>query len=89
MSCAERELLSEAISKRVLSDPNARSRDRNVAVLHVYRVEIEAALAEGWSILATWRAMRADGRVTSAYQSFRKCVNRFVLGKQPPPRRRR
>ena len=83
------ETLSQIISRRILADPNARSRSRNVAIMQVYRGEIETALADGCSVLAIWRAMTADGRVTSTYQSFRKCVNRFVLGKEPPPRRRR
>ncbi|WP_425485394.1 TraK family protein [Azospirillum oleiclasticum] len=76
------------LCREILSNPNASPRARNVAVIRTYRADIEAALADGWSILETWRVMSADGRVTSAYQSFRKCVNRFILGKQPPPRRR-
>ncbi len=81
-----KETLSQIIARRILSDPNARSRDRNVAIMNVYRGEIEAALSDGCSILAIWRAMTADGRVTSAYQSFRKCVNRVIFGKPAPKR---
>ena len=88
MNDTSNETLSQLIIRRILSNPNARSRDRTVAILQLYRGEIEAALAEGYSVLALWRAMTADGRITSTYQSFRKCVNRFILGKPLPPRRR-
>lgn len=83
-----RETISERLRRKALIDPNATSRQRNLAVVQTYRAEIEAALVDGWSILATWRAMTADGRVTSTYQSFRKYVNRFILKKPVPPRRR-
>lgn len=88
MNSTSNETLSQLIIRRILSDPNARSRDRTVAILQLYRAEIEAALADGCSVLALWRVMTADGRITSTYQSFRKCVNRFILGKEIPLRRR-
>ncbi|MFD1627351.1 TraK family protein [Azospirillum griseum] len=88
MTSASNETLSQLIIRRIISDPNASSRDRTVAILQLYRAEIEAALTDGCSVLALWRVMTADGRITSTYQSFRKCVNRFILGKQPPARRR-
>lgn len=89
MTDASNETLSQLTTRRILSNPSARSRDRTVAILQLHRGEIEAALAEGCSVMALWRAMSADGRITSTYQSFRKCVNRFILGKPLPPRRRR
>lgn len=88
MNNPSNETLSQLIIRRILSDPNARSRDRTVAILQLYRAEIEAALADGCSVLALWRVMTADGRITSTYQSFRKCVNRYILGKKIPLRQR-
>ena len=82
------ETIAQRLRRKALTDPKATSRQRNLAVVHVYRQEIELALTDGWSILATWRIMTADGRVTSSYQSFRKYVNRFILGK-PAERRSR
>ncbi len=89
MEDAPYETITQALRRQALADPTASPRQKNLAVVHVYRSDIETALADGWSILATWRVMTADGRVTSTYQSFRKYVNRFILGKEPLPRRRR
>jgi methionine-rich copper-binding protein CopC len=83
------ETITQALTRQALTDPMASSRQKNLAVVHVYRSDIETALADGWSILATWRVMSADGRVTSTYQSFRKYVNRFILEKTPPIRQRK
>lgn len=73
-----KESLGERICKRILSDPSAPKSQKNRAAFLAYRDEIEAALADGWSILAVWRMMSDDGRITFTYQSFRKYVNRLI-----------
>lgn len=81
MDDSVKESLGERICKRILSDPSAPKSQKNRAAFLAYRDEIEATLADGWSILAVWRMMNDDGRITFTYQSFRKYVNRLILKK--------
>lgn len=73
--------LSERIADRVKSTATASSHV-NRAVVLALRNEIQLALDDGWSVLAIYRALSEEGRITFSYQAFRRYVNQIHLGKR-------
>jgi hypothetical protein len=43
------------------------------------RGDIQAALNDGWSVLAIYQTLHDEGKVDFSYQAFRRHVNRIFL----------
>jgi len=73
----EKELVAfvERVAKR------ASPRDSHRAVFVGVRPLVERALAAGHSMKATWDALRAEGRVTMTYETFRAHCRQAGLGR--------
>jgi hypothetical protein len=73
----EKELVAfvERVAKR------ASPRDSHRAVFVGVRPLVEHALAAGHSMKATWDALRAEGKVTMTYETFRAHCRQAGLGR--------
>jgi len=45
---------------------------------------VQGALASGYTVKATWATLRADGRISMTYETFRLHCRRAGLGRAPP-----
>ncbi|MCD0503678.1 TraK family protein [Bordetella petrii] len=53
----------------------------NRATVLALRAEIRQALDDGWSVLAIYKTLLDEERVSFSYQAFRRHVNSLLLGK--------
>lgn len=59
----------------------------NRATVLALRAEIRQALDDGWSVLAIYKTLLDEERVSFSYQAFRRHVNGLLLGKAQPRKR--
>jgi hypothetical protein len=71
--------LSRRIAARVIADPGKSSGRANRAVFLEVRDEVQRALEDGWSVLAIYNALRAEGVVSFGYQAFRRYANSLII----------
>ncbi|WP_206539448.1 MULTISPECIES: TraK family protein [Caballeronia] len=71
--------LSERIAAMVLAEPGRSPGPANRATFLSVRNEVQVALSQGWSILAIYKSLKADGVISFGYQAFRRYVNELVL----------
>lgn len=73
--------MSEHLTKRVASfmrnEPSRRG-GRTRAVVIALREEIQKALDDGWSVMAIWKTLHADGSVQVGYHVFRRHVAKLL-----------
>lgn len=67
------ESLSSRVARFVQTQPKRRSGRARAAVVAL-REEIQKALADGWSVMAIWRTLHAEGSVQVGYHAFRRYV---------------
>ncbi|WP_322063360.1 TraK family protein [Paraburkholderia sp. J63] len=79
--------LTERIAARVLAQSSAPQSQLNRAVFLGVRNEVQRALDDGWSVLAVYRTLHADGRIAFSYQAFRRYVNTLIARKPNVPKR--
>ena len=65
--------LSKRISLSMKGQPARRSGQARAAVIAL-RDDIQKAVDDGWSIMAIWRQLHAEGAVGVGYHAFRRCV---------------
>ncbi|WP_139199085.1 TraK family protein [Pseudomonas panipatensis] len=70
--------LSERVAERVLRKPNASVAARNRSVFLSLRLEIQQAYTEGWSLLAIWKTLFDENRVSFTYQAFRRYARQLI-----------
>ena len=73
--------MSEPLTKRVASfmqTQQARRRGRTRAVVVALRDEIQRAMEDGWSVMAIWKTLHADGSVQVGYHVFRRYVAKLL-----------
>lgn len=69
------ERIGEKARKTASCAPHA-----NRAIVLALRGDIQAALNDGWSVLAIYQTLHDEGKVNFSYQAFRRHVNRIFLG---------
>jgi hypothetical protein len=72
--------LSERIGDRARKTSSC-TPHANRAIVLALRSDIQAALNDGWSVLAIYQTLHDEGKVDFSYQAFRRHVNRIFLGK--------
>ena len=70
--------LSERIAARTQLKPTASTAARNRSVFISLRKEIQQAITDGWSLLAIWRTLFDEGRISFTYQAFRRYAHQLV-----------
>lgn len=70
--------LSERIGERARIS-SSRTPQANRAIVLALRVDIQVALDDGWSVLAIYRTLYDEGKVSFSYQAFRRHVNRIFF----------
>lgn len=61
-----------------VSQREATGREKNLVAFHAVRDDIQTALAAGFAVKTIWAHMRAKGRISYGYNTFRFYVNRFI-----------
>lgn len=64
--------LSERLARRYADSPRAPYRNR--ASILIRREDLLRALADGWSVMAVYNALRSEGGISCSYQTFRRHV---------------
>ncbi|MEQ0770907.1 TraK family protein [Paraburkholderia tropica] len=77
----EESSLSRRIGARVIADSGESSGRANRAVFLEIRDEVQRALEDGWSVLAIYNTLYAEGVVSFGYQAFRRYVNAQIIGR--------
>jgi len=70
--------LSERIAARTQLKPTASTAARNRSVFISLRKEIQQAVTDGWSLLAIWKTLFEEGRISFTYQAFRRYARQLV-----------
>lgn len=70
--------LSERIAARTQLKPTASTAARNRSVFISLRKEIQQAVTDGWSLLAIWKTLFDEGRISFTYQAFRRYARKLV-----------
>lgn len=70
--------LSERIAARTQLKPTASTAARNRSVFISLRKEIQQAVTDGWSLLAIWKTLFDEGRISFTYQAFRRYARQLV-----------
>ena len=65
-----------------VSQREVTGREKNLVAFHAVRDDIQTALAAGFAVKTIWAHMRAKGRISYGYNTFRFHVNRFI--RKPP-----
>ncbi|MCG7929943.1 MAG: TraK family protein [Candidatus Thiodiazotropha lotti] len=71
--------LSERIGERARKTSSC-TPHANRAIVLALRGDIQAALNDGWSVLAIYQTLNDEGKVNFSYQAFRRHVNRIFPG---------
>ena len=88
----EAEAFLEYIGKRLSESPRASHSGKHRAAFTALRPLIEAALAHGYTMKATWAALREKKNLSMSYETFRMHCRRIGIGQAqaqaltPPPR---
>ena len=61
-----------------VSQREVTGREKNLVAFHAVRDDIQTALAAGFAVKTIWAHMRAKGRISYGYNTFRFHVNRFI-----------
>ena len=77
--------LSERIGERARRNSSC-TPHANRAIVLALRGDIQAALNDGWSVLAIYQTLHDEGKVNFSYQAFRRHVNRIFPGNTDPRR---
>ncbi|MET0061000.1 MAG: TraK family protein [Candidatus Thiodiazotropha endolucinida] len=70
--------LSERIGERAKKTSSC-APHANRAIVLALRGDIQAALNDGWSVLAIYQTLHDEGKVNFSYQAFRRHVNRIFF----------
>lgn len=70
--------LSERIGERARKNSSC-TPHANRAIVLALRDDIQAALNDGWSVLAIYQTLQDEGKVNFSYQAFRRHINRIFL----------
>lgn len=70
--------LSERIAERIQRKPTASAALRNRSTFLSLRSEIKQAYTDGWSLLAIWKTLHSEGRVSFTYQAFRRYAHQLI-----------
>ena len=70
------------VAKHVSADANARRRGRHRAAFIALRPHVEASLNGGHTMKATWETLRAEGRLSMTYETFRTHCRRARVGQE-------
>ena len=70
--------LSERIAARTQLKPTASTAARNRSVFISLRKEIQQAVTDGWSLLAIWKTLFEEGRISFTYQAFRRYARQLI-----------
>lgn len=76
--------LSERIAARLLLKDGT-SKARLKADFLAHKVDIAAAMAQGWSIHAIWETLNAEGKIRVTYQAFCNQVHRWMTDNNGHP----
>lgn len=76
--------LSQRIAEMVLANPGNSPGPANRAKFLACREEVRQAIKDGWSILAIYKELQAEGLIDFGYQAFRRYVHALILGWQEP-----
>ena len=74
----------EYIGKRLSENPRASHSGKHRAAFTALQSLIEAALAQGYTMRATWFALREKKQLSMSYETFRAHCRRAGIG-QPQP----
>lgn len=70
--------LSERIAERIQNKPAASTAARNRSTFLFLRKEIQQAYTDGWSLLAIWKTLSDEGRISFTYQAFRRYARQLI-----------
>ncbi|MEX5329654.1 TraK family protein [Pseudomonas paraeruginosa] len=70
--------LSERIAERIQRKPTASAALRNRSTFINLRNEIQRAYTDGWSLLAIWKTLHDEGRISFTYQAFRRYAHQLI-----------
>ena len=73
--------LSERIAERALRQAIGRNA-RNRAAFLLVRVEIQAAVDDGHSLMSIWEALVEEGHIHYGYQAFRRYANELTRNQE-------
>jgi hypothetical protein len=74
----------ERIGKRLRERPRASHSGKHRAAFTALRPLIEATLAQGYTMMATWEALREENELSMSYETFRTHCQRAGLGQDVP-----
>lgn len=75
---SETKTLSERIAERVGREPSGSAASRNRSAFLALRDDIEQAARDGWSLLAIWKILHEEKRITFTYQAFRRYFRKLI-----------
>jgi hypothetical protein len=75
--------MAKSLSARIAQRKAQGARNgKNRAAFLAVRDQVRRALDDGWSILSIWETLPDEGKVAFSYESFRRFVNRFLIGQR-------
>lgn len=74
----------ERIGKRLSERPRASHSGKHRAAFTTLRPLIEATLAQGYTMMATWEALREENEVSMSYETFRTHCRRACMVQDVP-----
>lgn len=74
----------ERIGKRLSERPRASHSGKHRAAFTALRPLIEATLAQGYTMMATWEALRDENELSMSYETFRTHCRRAGIGQDVP-----
>ena len=82
---SDTEAFLEYIGKRLSENPRASHSGKHRAAFTALRTLIEAALAQGYTMRATWSALREKKQLSMSYETFRTHCRRAGIGEAQAP----
>lgn len=82
---SETEAFLDYIGKRLSESPQASHSGKHRAAFTALRPLIEAALAQGYTMKATWSALREKEKLSMSYETFRTHCGRAGIGQAQVP----
>ena len=82
---SDTEAFLEYIGKSLSEAPGASHSGKHRAAFTALRSLIEAALAQGYTIRATWSALREKKQLSMSYETFRAHCRRAGIGQAQAP----
>jgi Family of unknown function (DUF5338) len=75
--------MAKSLSARIAQRKVQGARNgKNRAAFLAVRDQVRRALDDGWSIFSIWETLHDEGKVAFSYESFRRFVNRFLVGQR-------